>query len=146
MTTDGAADVLRALRRVTACQKHADEQCEARVQGLKDLIRSLSETGGARPMMVLGDLVAAPDLPADGDQPQDFPILQIALVAPHGVGVVVWSPEARERADRHSKGLAGVAAEYFAPYEGLKPRQRRIVHAYLADLQESAEAALAGGE
>lgn len=51
-----------------------------------------------------------------------------------------------ERAAEHPKGLEGVAADYFAPYDGLKPRQRRIVHAYLAYLQESAEAELGRGE
>ena len=144
MANDGVSEVLRDMRRLTALLKQSDEQIEARVRGLNDLVRFLSATVEMPQMKVLGDVVIAPDPPVDSNKPQAVTILQIALIAPHGVGIVFWSSEARERADAHPDGLEGVAALYFTPYAALNARLRRIVHAHFSELQERAEAELRG--
>ena len=146
MATDGLSEVLSDMRRLTAMITRSNEQLEAQICGLNALVRFLTATVEMPPMTVLGDVVVAPDPPVDGDKPQSVTILQVALIAPHGVGLVFWSPEARDRAEAHPDGLEGVAATYFTPYDALEPRQRRIVHAYLTDLHERTEAELGGRE
>src|SRR5262245_47856384 len=134
MAHDGVSEILRDMRRLTASLKQFDEQLEARVLGLNDLVRFLTATVEMPPIKVLGDMVIVPDPPADGDQPQPVTILRVALIAPHGVGVVLWSPEARDQAAAHSDGLEGVAGNNFTPYDALGARLRRIVNSYLIEL------------
>jgi hypothetical protein len=144
MANDGALEVLHDMRRLTAWLKQRDELTEARVHGLNDLVRFLTATVEMPRLQVLGDMVVAPEPPVDGDKPQTVTILQMALIAPHGVGVVFWSPEAQDRAKAHTEGLEGVAVNYFTPYDGLEARHRRIVNAYLSDLHARVEAELRG--
>jgi hypothetical protein len=56
--------------------KHYDEKLEARIGGLNDLVRFLCATVEMPPMKVLGDMVIAPDPPADSDKPPIVTILQ----------------------------------------------------------------------
>jgi hypothetical protein len=44
MATGGVSEVLRDMRRLTALVKRSDEQLEARVRALNDLVRFLSAT------------------------------------------------------------------------------------------------------
>jgi hypothetical protein len=146
MANDGVLEILHDMCRLTTWLKQSDEQTEARVRALNVLVRFLTATVEMPPIKVLGDMVIAPDPPAHSDQPQTVTILQIALIAPHGLGVVFWSPEARDRAEAHPDGLEGVAANYFTPYDGLEARHRRIVNAYLSELHDRVAAELGGPE
>jgi hypothetical protein len=121
MATDPASEILRDMRRLTTWLRQNEEGSEARVRALNDLVRFLAATVEMPPIRVLGDVVIAPVPPVDSDKPQTVTILQIALIAPHGVGVVFWTPEARDRAEAHPDGLAGVAADYFVVTTYLKP-------------------------
>jgi hypothetical protein len=58
------------MRRLTALLKQSDEQIEARVQGLNDLVRFLTATVEMPPIKILGAVLIAPDAPAAGDQTQ----------------------------------------------------------------------------
>jgi hypothetical protein len=146
MATDAVSEVLRDMRRLTAWSRQADEGTEARVQGLNDLVRFLAATVAMPPIKVLGDMVIAPDPPVDSEKPQTITMLQIALIAPHGIGIVFWSEAAREHASEYADGLERLAAHYFTRYDELEPRLRRIVHAYLPQLHALAEATLRGPE
>jgi hypothetical protein len=146
MATDGALEVLRDMRRLTALVTRSDEQLEAQIGGLNALVRFLTATVDMPPVRILGDILIAPDPPADSDTPPIITILQVALIAPHGVGLVFWSPAAQARAQAHPDGIEGEAANFFKPYEALGLRGRRIVHAYFADLHKHVDMVLRGKE
>jgi hypothetical protein len=138
MATAEMVEILRALRRLTAWLRLADEQTEARVRALNDLVRALPDVTSP-PLTILGDFMAEiePEVVYDRAHPPE--VLQCALIAPFGIGVVTWDRKACDRAQTHPGGFEAAARENFAPYDALKLYLRRIVHAHLNGLWERAK-------
>ena len=139
METDGIQKLLPALRRLAGWCQHADEQSEAGILALNEMIQALSRAGELAPLVVLGDLFVVYGANSSDQDSLPPKVHQCGFLTPPGVGVVPWDPPALGRAESIPGGLDTEVRQHFVCYEDCDPALKRLLHANLTSLLERVE-------
>lgn len=109
--------MVERLRRLDGQIRHAREQSEARVLEFNGLIRQLGAAGCVGPVVLLGRLLHRYEYtpgagPSDSEQ-----VVQAALSATFGFGVIMWNSEEYARLAALPDGPEAEAQLYYRPFD-----------------------------
>ncbi len=114
--------------------RHAADQADAKMREVNFLLRQLGETGWIHETVILGPILLqrpyAPR-PACSDAGQ---IVQAALCAPDGIGVVLWDGEEYAELKKVPGGPESEARVHLQPFEECEPALKALLLPHIEPL------------